>query len=78
MTLPPSSDPVEIVVPLHEEDISVEKRKVEEDVRVRVHTVHHDHLIDEALRANGSKSNALQSVGRLMLFRLSERKVTRR
>jgi stress response protein YsnF len=49
MTLPPASDPVEIVVPLHEEDISVEKRRVERDVRVRVHTVHHDHLIDEAL-----------------------------
>ena len=49
MTLPPSSDPVETVVPLHEEDISVEKSKVEQDVRVRVHTVHHDHLIDEAL-----------------------------
>jgi stress response protein YsnF len=49
MTLPPSSDPVEIVVPLHKEDVSVEKRKVERDVRVRVHTVHHDHLIDEAL-----------------------------
>jgi uncharacterized protein (TIGR02271 family) len=49
MTLPPSSDPVEMVVPLHEEDISVERHKVERDVRVRVHTVHHDHLIDEAL-----------------------------
>jgi stress response protein YsnF len=49
MTLPPSSDPVEIVVPLHEEDISVERRKVERDVRVRVHTVNHDHLVDEAL-----------------------------
>jgi stress response protein YsnF len=49
MTLPPSTDPVEIVVPLHEEDISVERRKVERDVRVRVHTVNHDHLIDEAL-----------------------------
>jgi stress response protein YsnF len=49
MNLPPSSDPVEIVVPLHEEDISVERRKVERDVRVRVHTVNHDRLIDEAL-----------------------------
>jgi hypothetical protein len=49
MTLPPSSDPVEIVVPLLEEDISVERRKVEQDVRVRVHIVNHDHLIDEAL-----------------------------
>jgi stress response protein YsnF len=49
MTLPPCSDPVEIVVPLHEEDISIERREVERDVRVHVHTVNHDHLIDEAL-----------------------------
>jgi stress response protein YsnF len=48
MTLSPSS-PVEIVVPLHEEGISVERRKVERDVHVRVHTVNHDHLIDETL-----------------------------
>jgi hypothetical protein len=48
MTLPPSSDPVAIV-PLHEEDISVERRKVERDVRLRVHTVNYDRLLDEAL-----------------------------
>ena len=49
MSLPPYSDSIEIVVPLHEEDISVERREVERDVRVHVHTVNHDHLIDEAL-----------------------------
>jgi len=49
MTTQPSSDPAEIVVPLHVEDISIERRKAERDVRVHVHTVSHDHLIDEAV-----------------------------
>ncbi len=49
MTLPSSSDPVETIIPLHREDIAVERRKVEQDVRVHVHTIDHDHLIDEAL-----------------------------
>jgi stress response protein YsnF len=48
MTVPPS-DPVEIVVPLHVEDVAVERRKVERDIRINVRTVSHDHLIDEAL-----------------------------
>src|ERR1700712_5693363 len=47
MTIP-SSNP-EIVIPLHVEDVSVERRKVERDVRVHVHTISHDHLVDEAL-----------------------------
>jgi stress response protein YsnF len=41
--------PAEIIVPLHAEDVSIERRKVERDVRVQVHTVSHDHLIDESL-----------------------------
>lgn len=49
MAILPSSDPAEIVVPLHVEDISVKRRKVERDVRVHLHTVNRDHLIDEPL-----------------------------
>jgi stress response protein YsnF len=45
----PSPPPGEIVVPLHVEDISVDRRVVERNVRVDVHTTSHDHLIDEAL-----------------------------
>jgi stress response protein YsnF len=44
-----SSDPAEILVPLHAEEVSVERRKVEQNVRVHIHTVSHDHLIDEAV-----------------------------
>jgi uncharacterized protein (TIGR02271 family) len=47
MTYFPSDS--EIVVPLHVEDVSGERRKVERDVRINVRTVSHDHLIDEAL-----------------------------
>jgi hypothetical protein len=47
MTIPSTSDP--IIVPLHVEDVSVERRKLERDVRVQVRTFNHDHLIDEAL-----------------------------
>jgi hypothetical protein len=43
-----SSDP-EIVVPLHTEDVSVERRKIERNVRVHIQTVSHEHLIDETL-----------------------------
>lgn len=43
-----SSDP-EIVVPLHTEDVSVTRRKIERDVRVHIQTVSHEHLIDETL-----------------------------
>src|ERR1700733_4135936 len=48
MAIQSSSDPVEII-PLHVEDVSVERRKVERNVRVHVHTVSHGHLVDEAL-----------------------------
>jgi len=44
----PSSDPVE-VVPLHVEEVSVDRRKVERDVRIHVQTVSHEHRIDEPL-----------------------------
>ncbi len=43
-----SSDPIE-TIPLHIEDVSIERRKVERKVRVHVHTISHDHLVDEAL-----------------------------
>jgi stress response protein YsnF len=43
-----SSEPP-IVIPLHVEDVSFNRRKVEHDVRVHVHTISHDHLIDEPL-----------------------------
>jgi stress response protein YsnF len=43
-----SSEPP-IVIPLHVEDISFNRRKVERDVRVHIHTISHDHLIDEPL-----------------------------
>jgi stress response protein YsnF len=46
MTL--SSDPGETIA-LHAEDVSVERRKVERDVRVQIQTVTHDHLIAESL-----------------------------
>jgi stress response protein YsnF len=43
-----SSDTIE-VIPLHVEDVSVERRKVERNVRVHVHTISHGHLVDEAV-----------------------------
>ncbi len=49
MTILPPSDATEVVIPLLTEDFSVERRKVERNVRVQVHTVSHDHLVDEAL-----------------------------
>jgi stress response protein YsnF len=48
MAIESSSDPVEIF-PLHVEDVLVKRRKVERKVRVHVHTISHDHLVDEAL-----------------------------
>lgn len=38
-----------IVLPLHTEDVSVERRTLERDVRVRVQTSSHERLVDEAL-----------------------------
>jgi stress response protein YsnF len=38
-----------IVIPLHAEDVSVKRRAVNRDVRVRIHTISHDQLVDEAL-----------------------------
>jgi stress response protein YsnF len=49
MTIHSPPDPAEIVVPLHVEDVAVERRKLERGVRVRVDTIDHDQLIDEAL-----------------------------
>jgi stress response protein YsnF len=49
MTVLSPSDPTEIIVPLHVEDVSVERRKLERGVQVQVRTINHDHLIDEAL-----------------------------
>jgi hypothetical protein len=48
MAIQSSSDP-KIVLPLHVEEVSVDRRKVERDLRVHVQTVSHDHLIDEAV-----------------------------
>jgi stress response protein YsnF len=49
MAIQSSSDPTAIVLPLHAEDVSVERRKVERDVRVQVHTITHDQRVDEAV-----------------------------
>jgi stress response protein YsnF len=49
MTDPSSPRPGEIVVPLHVEDISIDHRITERNVRVSIHTTSHDHLIDEAV-----------------------------
>ena len=38
-----------IVIPLHAEDMSVKRHAVKRDVRVQVHTISHDQLVDEAL-----------------------------
>ena len=65
----PSSD-TEIVVPLHVEDVSVKRRKVERDVRVHVRTVSHDHLSNRTWLTNGSKLNGLRSTGLWKPFRL--------
>jgi stress response protein YsnF len=48
MTVLSSSDPP-IVIPLHVEDVSFDRRKVERDVRVHIHTISHDRLINEPL-----------------------------
>ena len=48
MAIQSPSDSVEII-PLHVEDVSVERRKVERNVRVHVHTISHDQLVDEAV-----------------------------
>jgi stress response protein YsnF len=51
--LEPMASPPEtgekIVLPLHTEDVSVKRRAVERDVRVRVQTTSHEQLVDEAL-----------------------------
>ena len=39
----------ESVIPLHSEDIAISRRLVERTVRVRVSTVEHERLIDEAM-----------------------------
>lgn len=46
---PASSNPVEVVVPLYGEDVTIERRKVDRKVRVRVETTSREHLIDEIL-----------------------------
>jgi stress response protein YsnF len=48
MAIQSSSDP-KTVLPLHVEEVSIDRRKVERDLRVHVQTVSHDHLIDEAV-----------------------------
>ena len=49
MTILPPSDTTEVVIPLLTEDLSVERRKVERNVRIQVQTVSKDHLVDEPL-----------------------------
>lgn len=49
MTISCASGETEIVIPLHSEDVSVERRNVQSTVQVRLQTSEHDHLIDEAL-----------------------------
>ena len=49
MAISSSSDPAATVIPLHSEDVSVSRRKVERDVRVHIQTVSHDEVIDEPL-----------------------------
>jgi stress response protein YsnF len=44
-----SSSDSKIVLPLHVEEVSIDRRKVERSLRVHVQTVSHDHLIDEAV-----------------------------
>jgi stress response protein YsnF len=46
MTVLSSSDPA---IPLHVEDVSFDRRRVERAVRVNIRTVSRDHLIDEPL-----------------------------
>jgi uncharacterized protein (TIGR02271 family) len=45
----PAETGEKIVLPLHTEDVSVERRTVGRDVRVRVETSSHERLVDEAL-----------------------------
>ncbi|WP_428487421.1 DUF2382 domain-containing protein [Rhodopila sp.] len=49
MSVVSSSDPGDLVVPLHAEDLSVERRTVERKLRINIRTVNHDHLVDEAV-----------------------------
>lgn len=43
------SDPAATTIPLHSEDVSFSRRKVERDVRVHIRTTSHDEVIDEPL-----------------------------
>lgn len=45
---PPASGE-KIVLPLHVEDVSIERREVKRDVRVHIHATTHDQVVDEAL-----------------------------
>jgi uncharacterized protein (TIGR02271 family) len=47
MTPVSSSDSTDITIPLHVEDLSIERREVKRDVRVHIHTSSRDQLIDE-------------------------------
>ena len=44
-----SSDPHEIILPLHVEEVSFSRRKVERDVKVHIQTTRHDRVVDEPL-----------------------------
>lgn len=43
----PSSDPADIIVPLHEEELAVSRQTMERIVRVRVQTTEHTQTVDE-------------------------------
>jgi hypothetical protein len=58
-----SSSDSKLVLPLHVEDVSIERRKIERNVRVRVQTVSHDHEIDETISRKTVESSVLQLVG---------------
>lgn len=49
MTTSSSSDFAEIAIPLHVEDVSFSRRKVERGVQIHIQTVTHDRVVDEAL-----------------------------
>ena len=49
MATTPSSDPHETIVPLHVEEVSFSRRKVERDVKVHIQTMRHDRVVDEPL-----------------------------
>ncbi len=48
MASPPETGE-KIVLPLHTEDVSVQRQAVKRDVRLQVHTISHEQLIDEPL-----------------------------